>query len=152
MQKRRSPCFVYIVATLVLCLFSNHAVPQSKEKPKLKNFGSSLKRLKWDPAQNRAVETRRKNTASQNSNGEDVVRIETSLVVSDVIVLDRHGRPVPGLTSRDFIVTEDDRPQPVKMFSLGDDAAVSRSIVLVIDYSCSQVHFIKASIEAAKSL
>jgi VWFA-related protein len=152
MQKRRSPYFVYIVATLVLCLFSNHAVPQSKEKPKLKDFGSSLKRIKWDPAQNRGVETKRKHSASQNSDGEDVLRIETSLVISDVIVLDRQGRSVQGLTSRDFIVTEDGRTQPVQMFSLGDNAAVARSIVLIIDYSCSQLHFIKASIEAAKSL
>lgn len=152
MQKRRSPYFVPIVATLVLCLFSSHAVSQSNKKPTLKDFGSSLKRLKWDPAQNAAVETKRKNTDSRNSNGEDVVRIETSLVVSDVIVLDRHGRSVQGLTSKDFIVTEDGRPQPVEMFSLGDNAAVSRSIVLIIDYSCTQLLFLKASIEAAKSL
>jgi hypothetical protein len=152
MQKRRSPYFVYFVATLVLCLFSTHAVPQSKEKPKLKDFGSSLKRLQWDPVKNAAVEKRRKNTDSQNSDGEDVVRIETLLVVSDVTVLDQHGRSVQGLTSRDFIVTEDGRPQPVEMFSLGDNTAVSRSIVLIIDYSGSQAPYIQNSVAAAKVL
>lgn len=152
MQKRRSPNLAHILAILVICLLNSDAVSQSKEKPKLKNFGSSLKRLKWDPERNAAIETKRKDKESNNSNGEDVVRVETSLVVADVVVLDRQGRPVAGLTSNDFIVTEDGRPQPVGMFSLGDNATVPRSIVLIIDYSCSQLFFLKESIEAAKSM
>ena len=49
-----------------------------REKPKLKDFGSSLKKLKWDPQKNQAV-----NSTQPNSNGDDdVIRIETSLVVA----------------------------------------------------------------------
>jgi len=73
-------------------------------------------------------------------------------VVSDVLVLDEHGRSVPGLTRDDFVVTEDAKPQTVGMFSLGDNATVPRSIVLIIDYSSSQFPFINTSIAAAKML
>src|SRR5437879_6902870 len=38
------------------------------------------------------------------------------------------------------------------MFSLGDNATVPRSIVLIIDYSASQFPFIDTSIAAAKTL
>jgi len=152
MQKRRSPNLAHILAILVICLLNSDAFSQLKEKPKLKNFGSSLKRLKWDPERNAAIETKRNDREARNPDNEDVIRVDTSLVVADVVVLDRQGRPVTGLTSNDFIVTEDGRPQPVGMFSLGDNAAVPRSIVLVIDYSCTQLLFLKASIEAAKSM
>jgi len=49
-------------------------------------------------------------------------------------------------------VIEDAKPQTVGMFSLGDDATVPRSIVLIIDYSSSQFPFINTSIAAAKML
>ena len=62
-----------------------------REKPKLKNFGSSIKRLKWDPKLNAAVEGKRREDKANNSGDDDVVRVETSLVVSDVLVLDQRG-------------------------------------------------------------
>src|ERR671914_624517 len=69
----------------------------AREKPKLKNFGSSLKRLKWDAKKNAAVESKRKEEKRKDSDEEDVIRVETSLVVCDVLVLDKQGRAVEGL-------------------------------------------------------
>ena len=123
-----------------------------KEKPRLKDFGSSLDRLKWDPSKNVAVETRPKKEKNKPEEEEEVVRVETSLVVSDVLVLDRQGRAVEGLTRDDFVVSEDGKPQQVGTFALGDSATVPRSIVLIIDYSSSQHPFIKTSVESAKIL
>jgi VWFA-related protein len=123
-----------------------------REKPRLTNFGSSIKRLKWDAWQNAAVESKSRNNAAEDSVDGDVVRVETSLVVSDVLVLDRHGQPVQDLSQKDFVVSEDGKPQQVGMLSLGDDAKVQRSIVLIIDYSGSQFPFIHTSVEAAKTL
>jgi hypothetical protein len=77
---------------------NSSALAQSadREKPKLKDFGSSLKRIKWDPKQNEAVEIKR--TEEKGNNADiDVVRVETTLVVSDVLVLDRQGRSIQGL-------------------------------------------------------
>jgi VWFA-related protein len=145
-----------VLAIFHLCALSSSllfAQEPPREKPKLKNFGSSLKRLKWDPKANTAVENRRQDKATTaNADHDDVIRVETSLVVCDVLILDRHGQNVSGLTKDDFIVTEDATPQEVGVFSLGDSAQVGRAIVLLIDYSGSQLPFINTSIAAAKTL
>src|SRR6266436_2427267 len=124
-----------VILTTALCLAclgpQSFAQSPAREKPTLKNFGSSLKRLEWDPTKKAAVETKSNEDKANNSNEEDVVRIETSLVVSDVLVLDGHGRSVQGLKRDDFLVIEDAKPQTVGMFSLGDNATVPRSIVLI---------------------
>ena len=122
-----------------------------QEKPKLKDFGSSLDRLKWDPGKNVAVETRPAKEKKKPEE-EEVERVEISLVVCDVLVLDEQWRSVKGLTGDDFVVSEDGKPQQVGTFALGDNATVPRSIVLIIDYSSSQLPFLKTSIESAKIL
>jgi VWFA-related protein len=81
-----------------------------------------------------------------------VIRIETSLVTSDVLVTDRQGRPVRDLKATDFVVSEDGVPQQIGHFVLGDNVNLSRSIVLVIDYSRSQFPYISDSIAAASVL
>jgi VWFA-related protein len=122
-----------------------------RERPTLKEFGSSVRKLKWDPERKTAVGTKPERIANTSAQ-EDVVRVETSLVVSDVSVIDQQGRPVQGLTQADFLVTEDNTPQQLGSFSLGDNSTISRSIVLLIDYSGSQLPFINTSIAAAKAL
>ena len=83
MRTRRTPHFLYISSLLALCLFSSQTSSQSNEKPKLKNFGSSLERLKWNAERQATVETKPKDTQSKRSDLEDVVLVETSLVVSE---------------------------------------------------------------------
>jgi VWFA-related protein len=95
---------------------------------------------------------RRTHPANNRLGEEDVVRVDTSLVVCDVLVMDKQGEAVRGLTQDDFIVTEDDTQQKIASFSLGDDASVARSIVLIIDYSGSLLPFIDLSVKAAKRL
>lgn len=147
----RTSLFKTLTALLVIGLVCGSLFSQApREKPKLIDFGSSLKKLKWDPEKNRAV-----NTAQPGANGtsdDDVIRIETSLVVSDVLVTDKQGRPQRNLTASDFVITEDGSPQQVGHFALGDNINLSRSIVLIIDYSRSQFPYIAESIEAAKIL
>lgn len=128
------------------------AEPKAKERRAHKNFGSSLERLKWDDLRKAAVEAKRKKEKGGGTDEEDVVRVETSLVVCDLLVLDKQGRSVQGLTREDFDVSEDAQPQQVGVFSLGGNASMQRSIVLIIDYSGSQFPFIKTSVEAAKTL
>src|SRR4051812_38485723 len=146
----------YLAATILVTVFygvlsSPFAPAQSPdpEKPKLKDFGSSLKRLKWDSEQNAAAEIKRDKEKGSGANQEDVLRVETTLVVCDVLVTDKQGRPVQGLTRDDFVVTEDGAPQQVDTFALGDNSAIARSIVLIFDYSGSQFPFIKNSVAAA---
>jgi VWFA-related protein len=141
-----------LIALLLIGLLCRTSLPQTpqREKPKLKDFGSSLKKLKWDPQKNQAVTNAQ--SSADGASDDDVVRIETSLFVSDVLVTDRNGRPVRDLKATDFAVSEDDVAQQVGLFTLGDDAKLARSIVLIIDYSRSQFPYIADSIEAAKIL
>ena len=109
--------------------------------PRLREFGSSLSRTENAGG-----------TSARPTDDEDVVRVETNLVVCPVLVLDAEGKIIRGLTLQDFIVKEDDKLQEVATLSLGDNKDVPRSIVLVIDYSGSQLPYIQTSIESAKML
>jgi VWFA-related protein len=141
-----------LIACLLIGLLCGSAFPQTppREKPKLKDFGSSLKKLKWDAQKNQAVNSLE--PGPKGSSDDDVVRIETSLVVCDVLVTDKQGRSHRDLKATDFAISEDGVPQQVGLFALGDSVNISRSIVLIIDYSRSQFHYIAESIEAAKIL
>jgi VWFA-related protein len=60
-------------------------------------------------------------TAGQQNNqvvtmkGGLTISVTSNLVVEDVILKDKQGNPIPGLTSKDFIITEDGKPQEVKI-------------------------------------
>ena len=110
--------------------------------PRLTEFGSTLANA---PGQTIS-------TTKERTEDEDVVRVDTDLVVCPVLVVDAQGKIVTGLTREDFIVREDDKTQEIGSFSLGDSKDVPRSIVLIIDYSGSQLPYIRTSIEAAKVL
>ena len=144
------PVLKRLLSALLLLGVSGLALAQSppREKPKLKDFGSSLKKLKWDPEKNEVVIRAQPNR--DGSSDDDVVRIETSLVICDVLVTDKQGRTVRNLKADDFAISEDGVPQQVGHFVLGDNSRLARSIVLIIDYSRSQFPYIADSIEAAK--
>ena len=142
---------------LYLAIFSFVVTPTAAqsppaEKPSLKDFGSSLKKLKWDPLKQVSVETDSPRTRQNGSADVDVVRVETDLVVFDAQVRDRQGRVITGLTRNDFIVTDDGERQTIGHFSLGSDLTVPRSIVLIIDYSGSLRSYLDQSIDAAEVL
>lgn len=115
--------------------------PSVAPRLRLREFGSSLSRRPNEKAIDR-----------QRSAEDDVVRVDTDLVLSAVLVLDPQGKIVTGLTKEDLIVKEDNNLQQVTSFSLGDNKDLPRSIVLIIDYSPSQLPYIRTSIEAAKML
>lgn len=142
---KRQLLSILVILSLAGLLF---AQSREREKPKLTDFGSSLKKLKWDPKKNEAVVSGQTNRTGNPD--EDVVRIETTLVICDVLVTDNQGRPVRNLKATDFAISEDSVPQQVGHFVLGDNADLARSIVLIIDYSRSQFPYIADSIEAAK--
>lgn len=150
--------FRFVALTICLIAFTVElstvvlfAQSSTDTKPRHKDFGSSLKRLKWDPKKNAAIEIKSKNNKEEDSD-DDVVKVQTSLVVSDVLVVDRQGQVILGLHPDDFVVTEDEKPQKVEVFSVGKTGVVPRSVVLIIDSSLEQAGFIKTTVQAAKSL
>lgn len=138
---------IQVVISVLLLFLPGLAVAQTREKPRLKDFGSSLKKLKWDPQKQAAAEV-----AHSSPEDADVITIETSLVVAELLVLDKQGRPVQGLKESDFVITEEGAPQQVGHFLLGDNRSLPRSIVLIIDYSGSQFPYIRNSVDAASVL
>lgn len=136
-------CALTFVSVSFIVAAPTRAQAQEAPPPRLKNF---------DPSQRRKVDGKAAEARQRDDEDEDVVRVETNLVVADVLVLDKQGRAVKGLVREDFIVTEDGAPQQVGTFSLGGAANVPRSIVLVIDHSGSQFPYLKTSVEAAKTL
>src|SRR5699024_138334 len=76
----------------------------------------------------------------------DAIAVETNLVVNVVTILDEHGVVVAGLTKDDFIFTEDGASVDLDFVRPDDSLAAPRSIVLLIDYSASQLPYIETSI------
>ncbi|MDR3699628.1 MAG: VWA domain-containing protein [Candidatus Sulfopaludibacter sp.] len=50
-----------------------------------------------------------------NVKGGYSISVSSNLVVEDVILKDKQGNPIPGLTNKDFIITEDGKPQTVSI-------------------------------------
>ncbi|WP_348263581.1 VWA domain-containing protein [Telmatobacter sp. DSM 110680] len=58
--------------------------------------------------------------AANQAKGEYVFRSDVRRVPLDVIVLDKDGNPVHGLTEKDFVVEEDKKPQTILTFDYTD--------------------------------
>ncbi len=136
-----------LIFTLLTVSFAQSPPRKKKE---ITDFGSSLKRLKWDPQKNAAVNSA--NGQVEEVSEGDIIRIDTSLVSCEVSVLNKRGEAVSGLTAEDFSIAEDGTSQKVGHFLQGDNLNVPRTIVLIIDYSGSQLPYLKNSIAAAKVL
>jgi len=54
--------------------------------------------------------------------------VKVQLVVEAVVVKDKQGNPVHGLTAKDFTVTEDNVPQTIKICEHEDLAANARPL------------------------
>jgi VWFA-related protein len=135
------------ILLLTVSLFATSLAqsPAPQKRKKIKDFGSSLKRPKSDPQKNAVTE------GVEISEGE-VIRVDTSLVTSDLLVLDEKGNAVSGLTADDFVIRENGVPQSVSHFLLGDNVNVPRTIVLIIDYSCGSTSGLENSFTGAKTL
>ena len=133
---------ITLVASLIFSLLATSFAQSSQppERKKIKDFGSSLKRLRPSESGGTVVEEG------------DVIRIDTSLVSCELLVVDQRGNTVAGLTAEDFSVAEDGAQQTVSHFLKGDNVSVPRTIVLIIDYSGSQLPYLKNSVKAAKVL
>src|SRR5262245_32220914 len=130
------------------------AQSSDRKPPRKEDFGSSLKRLKWDPGKQAAEEKRQGNHKDGLTLGPgNVLKVETNLVVLDLFVTEQTRlRALTGLGKDDFIVTEEGVTQQISMFSAGANPGLPRSIVLIIDFSSSMSRYLEKSIEAAKIL
>ena len=149
-MRRRSyflTLYLYLIPLSVSALtFAEWIAPQ--EYDRAKSFGWSLRRNAKPPS----TLERRNSDRRIELDEEQAVHLLATLVVFDLLVVDRLGRAVSGLKKDDFVLTEDGRRQEVSTFSLGNNNTLPMSLVLIIDYSGSQLPYINASIDAAKEL
>jgi VWFA-related protein len=132
--------YLLLTAVCVGCLVASSTYSCLAQSPKTQT--DKLKKFDRRPRASEADHAER----------EDVIRVETDLIINDILVLNKNGNPVKDLKLNDFTVKEDGRTQEISTFSFGDGSTFPRSIVLIIDYSGSQLPYIKTSIEAAKVL
>ena len=62
---------------------------------------------------------------SPNTQATPTFRANSRLVQVDVIVLDGSGRPIRGLTDRDFTILEDGKPQQLRSFDRHETSEAS---------------------------
>ena len=74
-------------------------------------------------------------SAQQESEPATTLKVDVNLVNVFVTVTDEHGAPVGGLKKENFVLSEDDREQTVKVFD--KESALPLSIALAIDTSLS---------------
>ena len=81
-----------------------------------------------------------------------VFSAETSLVNVAVAVEDAHGRPIDGLTARDFVLSEDGRRQKIEMCARvgeGGGRSTSLDVALLVDTSDSMLATLRRSQDVA---
>lgn len=139
---RTMTSFFLFPATLFICSLA--------QSPEDQTFGWSLKVDPGTTRKDKRVKPALPRPVKSGEEGE--ILIESSLVLSDVLVQDGKGVPVSGLQAADFEITEDGRRQKIDVFAQGSSSSIPRSIFLVIDYSLSQWRYIEKTIAAAKTL
>lgn len=129
----------FIVLVLLVPLFSQ----SNTEKNRSKEFGHSLKDFE--------KKTDQKSNQFAASDDEDVIRVETNLVITDALVIDKGGSIVVGLEKSDFEVAENDVFQKIDFFSFGKNVRESKSIVLIFEAGGTPSIF-NRNIKVAKEL
>jgi hypothetical protein len=162
MDRKQSSSRLIVILEIILgvAILPCFAFAQSSpEQSPRREFGSSLKQLKWDPEKRIAIETKSRGEKPGNNAAEDVIRVETELVVLEVEVSDSVTESfVRGLTHNDFILTVDGQPQQIAHFSVGDYLNVPRSELLVMGTPIllrarsRRIEFIKTWIENNRGL
>src|SRR5262249_48066551 len=73
-------------------------------------------------------------TPPQQKDQPFTLSVDTQLVIENVIVKDKNGKDIEGLTAKDFVVTEDNVPQTIGVFrfeKLEDAPAANQNTVTV---------------------
>ena len=82
--------------------------------------------------------------AAATVSAQQTFRTEVDLVHFSLVVTDKQGAPITGLTAGDFEVVEEGKPQAIKFFAAGDpDTAPPLHIGFLLDTSGSMEEDIK---------
>jgi Ca-activated chloride channel family protein len=116
---------VYFVMLFSSSVLSQSSAPENRRPPVL------IDRAKSDTAANQRIE---QNQSYEDSEDDEVIRIDTSLVTIPVSVTDRYGRFISDLRKEEFQVFEDDIPQKIEYFASVEQPF---TVILLLDVSGS---------------
>lgn len=136
----------FIILTILFLNIIPTSFGQPTSERKL-DFGSSLEKYK-----NRDQKKKDDNPQSSKQSDEEIIQANTDLFITNILVSDSKGNIIKGLQKEDFILKEDGISQSIEMFSVGENATASRSIVLIIDNYVPQLPYFEQSIQAAKKI
>ena len=143
-----------ILSAVCVIFISNSNVfaqSNSQEKSKKRAFGSSLERFE-KKGKTDSKDGKQNNQKNSIPADDETIRVNTDLIVSDVLVVNEKGNPVVNLNQSDFVVKEDTKPQKIEIFSFGANASLPRSIVLIFRNFGTNRYDTENSLRAAKSL
>jgi VWFA-related protein len=83
------------------------------------------------PAQEQQVRPRRVEEQEKQGDPEEILRIDTDLVMVDTSVTDAEGKPVRGLNAKDFKLYEDNVERPIAFFNVQQRFGAKRPIAVV---------------------
>ena len=139
-------CKIFCLAVSILLIFQPLFGQEPKKLPdRRRTFGESLKRFEKKPD----LKTAKPKPTSGGD--DDIIRIETNMVVTDALVVNSKGNAIVGLGKEDFIITENDVVQEMELFSDGGTAKIPRSIVFIVEVGTIP-SVTDMSLEAAKTL
>lgn len=102
--------------------------------------------LRWHRVQNQnfaglaiAIGLANAQTAPRPSTPEAIIRSTTRLIQVNVIVHDRHGQPVRGLTKDEFVVMDNGKPQRLSVFSMDSNAVLPQAARLAPNVFTNQL-------------
>jgi len=152
MRRKNAFAILIIVSGLLQSeFFCGNTIGQQQAKPRKKKFGFSLteKQSKSPP------QAKGPKPASNTNQSEGDVQLHTTMAVLDVLITDKDGHfinSIGEIKKEDLIVREDGVEQQVGTFARGDSIEIPKSIILIIDYSGSQFHYLDSSLDAAHTL
>src|SRR6187397_2845350 len=94
-----------LTVTCSVALLAFASLAQSPpQRPKLKDFGSSLDHLKRERPKKRTDSKRNEKKTGDELDEGDVIRTDTNLVTSEISVLDDRGNLVQNLSAEDLLL------------------------------------------------
>ncbi|MGH9880717.1 MAG: VWA domain-containing protein [Pyrinomonadaceae bacterium] len=106
------PALLSLLVSLAACVLVAAQTPtpaQQQQRPRLARSAQRTPDTDGGPS-----------PAGEEVDENDVVRVDTQLITVPVVVRNREGRPVTGLTASAFQLYEDDHPQRVATFTTSD--------------------------------
>jgi len=126
-----------IILPLAACLLAGIAVPGQEQGPKTEGSATVAKpRKKTDtaePAEGPKIPSKfDKKSQQQAPAGTPSFKSDVTAITVDVAVLDNKGRFIPNIPRGNFRILEDNVPQQIKNFSMGE---APMTVALVIEFS-----------------